>query len=134
MAGIGKIISVALVCLLVVGCSPPFAWEGHWKGAHKFDLKPGQSKEIAYSLNKIDLQIHPNGKFDLFAGGFPMDGRWVGGPSEATLTVLGVLNQPTDRMGKTPTIRLRKVDPNAIVYEDGISEPVQLTRESQPSP
>jgi hypothetical protein len=87
MAGIGRIIAVALPVLAALGCGPRTDFNGTWKGRRDLKGSPGADPVIVGNLNRVELTLKPNGRFDLFDFGFPRSGTWTSSGDAANLTI-----------------------------------------------
>jgi len=134
MATIGRIIASGALLAGLLGCGPkPFEYTGTWKGSRKVDAAPGTDPTILGSLERVELTVDTNHRFELFEDGLPKEGRLSRTGEGANLEVDTILNTPPPAplvFGIThrPDGALELSDP-----ERKGEPPVLLRRESKPT-
>jgi hypothetical protein len=149
MAGIGRIISwprglrsaawAIFFSLAVVGCGRTFDYTGQWSGKRDIPLKPGDNEVILNTIAKVELTMHPNGRFDLLEGGIPKDGTYRTDGMKAHLKVERFMQRPIEEQGETAVkmnqeILLEAQSDGSLVFTDPAGfqqESVRLIRKSE---
>ena len=131
----------ALVFALVLasmGCGgPSFNFEGHWSGKRNLPRRPGDDDVILNTISKVDVDVKPDGKFDLFDAGMPKSGRYRTEGLKAFLKVETIMERPVEEHGTASVemnkeIQLMAQKDGSIVFSDpgaAWQEPVKLVRE-----
>lgn len=131
-------ISVVALC----GCSGShFNFEGKWLGLRDFKAEPGQDVSILRTLAKIELNVKPNGKFELFEGGLPYDGSFRESGGIGYLRIQAVMNKPIESQGAfsklgDTEIELHPTKDGDLDYVDKAgydAKPIRLKRQAQRS-
>ena len=124
---------------------PTFVFTGHWTGRRDLPKRPGDNEIILNSIAKVDLELRPNGQFELLEGGVPRSGTYRVDGRDAYLHVTQFMNRPIEDQGQTAVklnqeIELKAQKDGSILLTDPAGftkDSVKLTREkseSQPAP
>lgn len=151
MAGQNRFASVGLLSLigaLLLGSAcggPSFNFTGHWTGRRDLPKKPDDNAVILNSIAKVDLELRPDGRFELLEGGVPRSGSYRVDGRDAYLRVTHFMNRPIEDQGQTAVklnqeIELKAQNDGSITLRDPAGftkDSVKLVREkseSQPAP
>lgn len=112
--------------MALAGCGDSKSkWVGTWEG----QLEPLSEEErkdpIAYTVNRVTLEVNQDGSFELIRGGMPNGGRVVFSKNKSILrleTIMGrpLENEPDNVRKQNPDIeiewldsgKIRLIDPN----------------------
>jgi hypothetical protein len=142
MAAIDKSITVALLTLglLALGCSDASKkWYGRWEGeADRVDPSMPQD-DVRRSVNRIQIDIKPDGTFEMIDGPITKSGKHTLGGDKAFLTATKLVGKPiepgsgTDRENQDMVMEWQ--EDGSVLWHDprGFDEaPVRLTLKSKP--
>jgi hypothetical protein len=129
--GIVKSISFGLL-LFTAGCQQNDTLFGMWQGDRDWKRVDGVSESVARALSAVNLNLKPNGVFELTDAGLPITGQWVRSGNSVTLTPQTFMNtslgKQSEEVQKALRFEVNIVGDNLEYRLDNEKTPVRLKK------